>query len=492
MAGDNVIRVDASPRYDLSPYLYMQFMEPLGTTDGSVEAAWDFLRNDWREDVIETTAELAPTLIRWGGCFSSIYRWREGVGPRRKPMVNIVWGGMESNRIGTHEFVDFCRRVGAEPFYCVNFESDGRRHWARPPTGGVRSAGPKEAAEWVDYCNNPRNTQRRANGAGKPFNLGLWQIGNETSYDPRGYDCETAARRTVAFAKAMREKDASIELIGWGDSGWAGRMLDVAGEHLQYIAFHHGLNPQQGAKGSPLRDTEYRKNPARTWHHLMQAYKIAEAKILEMRQAVAGWNKPLALTECHFSLQGRNRCEVLSTWAAGVAYARILNVHERNGDMLKIATLADFCGTRWQVNAVMIPTPRGRPFLMPVGRVMSLYRRHVGKKAIQVTSAPQDLDITASRTRNRIFLHVVNTNRTRSVSARLAIGGMAVKSGRVFEIAASPECEIMETWPDVFATREKDLGKRRRWTFPPASVSAVELTVEKRTEAPERESHNST
>ena len=30
---------------------------------------------------------------------------------------------------------------------------------------------------------------------------------------------------------------------------------------------------------------------------------------------------PLALTECHFSLQGPNRCEVLSSWAAGIAMA---------------------------------------------------------------------------------------------------------------------------------------------------------------------------
>ena len=38
--------------------------------------------------------------------------------------------------------------------------------------------------------------------------------------------------------------------------------------------------------------------------------------------------------------------------------ARLLNVHTRHGDVLKIATAADFCGNRWQVNAIMIPTPR--------------------------------------------------------------------------------------------------------------------------------------
>ena len=65
------LTVDIQPKFSLSPYLYMQFMEPLGTTDGSVEAAWNFLRDEWREDLIEVTKELAPTLIRWGGCYSS-------------------------------------------------------------------------------------------------------------------------------------------------------------------------------------------------------------------------------------------------------------------------------------------------------------------------------------------------------------------------------------------------------------------------------------
>lgn len=67
----------------------------------------------------------------------------------------------------------------------------------------------------------------------------------------------------------------------------------------------------------------------------------------------------MALTERNYSVEGRNRCEVLSSWAAGVSYARIMNLHERNGDVLKIATMADFCGTRWQVNALMIPVPTG-------------------------------------------------------------------------------------------------------------------------------------
>src|SRR5689334_17241462 len=102
------IVVDPTPLFELSPYLYMQFMEPLGATDGSVEAAWDHGRDAWRDDVVEVTRELEPTMMRWGGIFADFYRWREGVGPRdsRRPMLNLLWGGIESNQVGTAEFVD--------------------------------------------------------------------------------------------------------------------------------------------------------------------------------------------------------------------------------------------------------------------------------------------------------------------------------------------------------------------------------------------------
>jgi len=475
------LTVDPTARFDLSPYLFMQFMEPLGTTDGSVEAAWDHQRGCWREDVIAATRELAPPLIRWGGIFSSYYRWREGVGPRarRRPMHNVQWGGVETNQVGTQEFVEFCRAVGADPLLSVNFESDGRRCWSRPPVGGVRAAGPQEAAAWVSYCNQPGHAQRRANGAPKPLGVRLWQIGNETSYGEGGFDCETAARRTLAFARAMHRADPSIELIGWGDSGWAPRMIEVAGEHLRYVAVHHFFG--SGLEGSPLRGSEWRRDTELTWRHLMHAHHSLEAKLAAAREQVAGSGVDLAMTEGHFGLPGRNRCEVLSTWAAGVADARLLNVQQRHGDVLKIANLSDFCGTRWMVNSIMIPTPprAGRAYLMPVAWVTALYRRHIGDKAVSVVAAPDHLDVVASRRGGRVFLHVVNTNMTQAVRAKLRVAGRRVASGRVFEMAHEPFREIDETAPEAFAATERALPSSGVWEFPAASVSAVEVRLER-------------
>lgn len=470
--------IDPTPQHELSPYLYMQFMEPLGVTDSSVAAAWDFGRDVWREDVVECTRRLAPTLIRWGGCFASYYRWREGVGPRdsRVPMINMLWGGLESNQVGTAEFVDFCNQVGADALMCVNFESDFRPYWSRDPKGRSRVGDAREAAEWVRYCNAPDSAERRAHGHTEPLRIPIWQIGNETSYDSNA-DLEVAARKTVEFARAMRAEDPSIKLIGWGDSGWAPRMLEVAGEHLDYVAFHHMFNPDSGRPEPVLRGQEYRRDPEATWDRLMAARDVHEARIREMREQVADYDTPLALTECHLALPGRNRCEVLSTWAAGVAYARMANVHERHGDLLKIATLADFCGTRWQVNAVMIPVPGGPAYMMPVALVMGLYRRNTGTHALGLSGAPDDLDVTASRDGDTVYLHVANTNRGSSVAVQLAVAGMEILSGKVRELSADPEFEVMEGQSEEIQPVEHDLPADATWRFPAASVSAVTLKV---------------
>lgn len=63
------IQIDPKPAFELSPYLYMQFMEPLVTTDSSVEAAWDHKTDNWKDTVINVTKKLAPGMMRLGRQF---------------------------------------------------------------------------------------------------------------------------------------------------------------------------------------------------------------------------------------------------------------------------------------------------------------------------------------------------------------------------------------------------------------------------------------
>jgi alpha-L-arabinofuranosidase len=473
-----VLGIELEPKHELSPYLFMQFMEPLGVTDSSVEAAWDHEHDAWRRDVVEVTRELEPTMLRWGGIFTDFYRWREGVGPRnqRRPMHNIMWGGIESNQVGTAEFVDFARQVHAEPLMCVNFESDGREQFRRFK-GEDRSGDAAEAADWVAYCNDPDNAERIGHGIRDPLTIRYWQLGNETSYDRRGFSRKTAVAKTIEFAKAMRAVDPSIQIIAWGDSSWGREMVEHAGEFVDLLAFHHMFNPD--SRESPVLEGErYRRDADDTWHQLMDAWRIHDRKIREVRDSLEGRRVPLAMTECHFAIPGRDRCDVMSTWATGVAYGRILNTQQRHGDVLKIATAADFCGTRWQVNAVMIPVPRGQTFLMPVARVMKLYRHHIGCHAVDVTECPDGLDVVASRSDNTLFLHVVNTSRTDSASAQLRLPGVAVASATAHQIVDDPMVEVHElNSSEVMQVRKSMLSADGRWSFPAASVTAVEVKL---------------
>ena len=125
-----------------------------------------------RNDVIAALREIDPPVIRWpGGCFADTYHWQDGIGPRsqRPSIINTTWGGVtEDNSFGTHEFLDLCELVGAEPYICLNVGS-----------GTVR-----EAAEWVEYVNSnaisPMTDLRKKNGREQPWNVKFWAVGNES------------------------------------------------------------------------------------------------------------------------------------------------------------------------------------------------------------------------------------------------------------------------------------------------------------------------
>ena len=476
----SAILVDPKPLFDISPYLYMQFMEPLGATDNSMEAAWSYDRDNWRTDFIDITKDLAPPMMRFGGLLSRYYRWREGVGaPSNRPWYrNYVWGGKETHRVGTREFIDFCRRVNSEPLYCVNFLADGFEHYAHKAEGN-RTADAAEAADWVSYCNDPDDKLRNAHGDAKPYGVKFWQLGNETNYGRGGFNKEQAIARTIEFAKAMRARDPHLKLIAWGDNGWATDMVSQAAEHVDYIAVHM-MQQTPVRKETVLQGNDYQEAPERAWEELMELIpERIEKKLLAVEAQMSNSRLPIAITEGHLSLQPHNANPILTEWLTGVYHARVMNLYQRHGERVKIATAADFNGMRWTTNAVMHQVPTGVSYLLPVGAVMRLFRRHGGEKHVAVNSSPGALDVAASRTGNKIFLHVANMDYRRPVETTLAVDGLAITQAKVFEIAPEkPRQEISPRNPNVFDAREKSVpaGETLSWRFPARSVSAVELT----------------
>lgn len=125
----------------------------------------------FREDVIYALKDMNIPLLRWpGGCFADTYHWKDGIGPKheRPSMVNVHWGNVtEDNSFGTHEFLDFCELIGAEPYININ----------------VGSGTVQEASEWVEYVTSsnisPMTDLRKKNGREEPWDVKYWGIGNE-------------------------------------------------------------------------------------------------------------------------------------------------------------------------------------------------------------------------------------------------------------------------------------------------------------------------
>ena len=105
--------------------------------------------------------------------------------------------------------------------------------------------------------------------------------------------------------------------------------------------------------------------------------------------------------------------------------------------------------------------------MMPVARVMSLYRHHVGTQAVRVAACPGRAGRDGQPHGDRFFLHVVNTHRDRAVDVQFKVPGMTAVGGKVFEIAADPDFEIMETLRQRLAPAERVLPASGPWRLPP-------------------------
>ena len=491
------ISITPTPLHKLSPYLYMQFAEPLGCADSSIDAAWDFKNKCWQPKTIEILKKLGPTMIRWGGCFASYYHWYEAVGPQRRPMHNLCWDGIYLNQVGTGELAALAGELNSELLMTVNFLSDGRQEWYEAAPGDNRIGTAQEAADWIRYCNDPEDKLRLSHGRKEPYNIRFWQIGNETGYAPpcfrSGFTAQENALHAAGFAKAMHNADPSIRLTVWGDgpnevwkkrfyngelSDWTKAVCESVGDDAEFVAFHNHFGGDE--EFAALNGTGYRKDPGLTWELLKKAYRDFSDRLDYMCRSVKPYGKKLAMTEGHMVHVCRDRTGLMASWAAGVMYAGCFNELQRRGDTVGIATLADFMGNRWNSNAVMLPAPawipEAAPYLLPVGHIAKLYRHHTGEEAVGVDTGSTSVDAAASCTGNKFFCHLVNMERDSAPKITLAIGGKTITNFKVLEIAADPELEVMENTSTALEPVERNITDGN-YTLPGAAVAVIEAEL---------------
>lgn len=235
------IHVDAGTELGrIHPNIYGHFLESnfFGNIEGGVfdegsplSVGEPGLLNGMRQDVIDACRELNIPVARWpGGNFTSAYHWTDGIGPRddRPRRLDLTWGGEESNRFGTDEFLAWCEAIGSEAYLA---------HSCRSVDDAVR---------WVEYTNYGGNTglsqQRTANGRREPWRVRYWGLGNEV-YGPWQMGHRPADRYAIdarEHARFMRLVDPEIELIGVGlhNEEWTRQVLHHTGPLLDFLSIH--------------------------------------------------------------------------------------------------------------------------------------------------------------------------------------------------------------------------------------------------------------
>jgi alpha-N-arabinofuranosidase len=184
-------------------------LEIIGTGSGAFQiGAVSLMPSDnvqgFHAGIIKYLKDTGFLMAKWpGGNFVSGYDWRDGLGDpdKRPPKPETMWGNaIESNDIGIHEFIAFCRLLGAEPDVAVN-------------TGFGEA---RVAADEVEYCNGSTETRmgklRAENGHAEPFNVRLWTIGNEM-YGPWQFGYMSLNQYWVKhndFVREMKKVDPKI------------------------------------------------------------------------------------------------------------------------------------------------------------------------------------------------------------------------------------------------------------------------------------------
>ena len=211
----------------------------------------------FRRDVADLVRELGVTVVRYpGGNFVSNYRWEDGVGPKgeRPVRLDLAWRSIETNQVGTDDFVDWCRSVDVEPMMAVNL--------------GTR--GIAEAVELLEYCNGDDGTQvserRVAHGHEQPHDIRVWCLGNEMDgpWQMGHKTAEEYARLAEETARAMRRLQPDLELVACGSSNrgmptfgtWERVVLERCFDLVDHISAHAYYEPHDGDLDSYLACAE--------------------------------------------------------------------------------------------------------------------------------------------------------------------------------------------------------------------------------------------
>ncbi len=475
----------------IDPKIYGVFMEPiefsgrrLGLPDsarfntlyGNLYDPTSPLANQdgFKTNYIDAMKELRVTNMRWpGGNFLMGYDWKDGIGPKneRPARINMAWGGIDNNHVGTDEWFALNRSMESENIVCVNL--------------GLGSI--LDAAHWVEYCNYPKGTYysdlRAKNGHPAPYKVKIWDLGNEVDGKPwelghkNALDYVEVAREA---AKAMQAVDKDIELVGCGSSwysqnswdDWNRTILKGIGDKIRYLSIHSYW------ENSPDYYS-YMGSSARIFDDRI-TITAAEIKAVSVTQNL---KNPVFLSVDEWGAFGRNFLNVLSV-------AQSFNSFLRHADVVKM-------GNYTAMTSLLSNDNQKGSYKTSLFYTFKLFSNNCRGESVDAYvicdtfntekyAGIPFLDVSASysKEKNELFINVINRHKDRAIQADVSnTSGSFTGKAEAMIITSS---NINE--PFTFDKQNEYLPVRKEsetidgklsFSFPPHSFTQIKLIPKK-------------
>ena len=338
----------------------------------------------FKPNFLRILAELHPEMLRWpGGYFVTHYHWKDGIGPqdqRRVSPVN-VWDDRDTNAFGVDEFIRLCRTIGAEPLIVVN------SHPAEDASAEQIAALLQDTLDLMEYCNGPAESTwgeiRSRNGHPEPYHVKYWELDDMVT----GQKSALALRWAQAMKEAWPESKLMVDAPFGNspeDQALIREALSQFSPWVDFISIEH------------YAESSEHQNALMDWDRYLKNLRtlISECPKPTIKVTISEWNL--------FS----------GNWRNGLYVGCLLNLFERNSDLVEITCPAILMGhvSGWGEHT-LIRFDQSRWYPSPGHQVWKLWHDFYAPDRLDLPSSlSSPLDIVTTRDKNHrwIYLKIVN------------------------------------------------------------------------------------
>jgi len=465
---------------EIDPKIYGVFMEPIqisgrrGLPDSpQVNTLYGNLydpsspladENGFKKNYIDAMKELKITNIRWpGGNFLMGYNWQDGIGPKdkRPARINMAWGGIDNNHVGTDEWFALNKAIGSENIVAVNL--------------GLGTI--QDAAYWLEYCNYPKGTYysdlRAKNGHPAPYKIAYLGIGNES------WDCggNMTPDYYLSQLKIYSRFARNFNPAQQGNNQMLKIAVGPGGNEPRFIEWTEAvMKAWQNRQWSwDLQGLSLHNYTVVRWDHKLASVGFGESEYsrilkatLEMEGLVSKYSgimdkydpqKNIALVvdewgSWYASLPGANPGFLVqqNSIRDAILAALNLNIFARHADRVRMANIAQMIN----VLQAMIMTNKEKMVLTPSYYVYKLYLPFQDGSFVPVDfnagvythgeiSLPRLDAIAAKDSSGKLWLEITNLDPNRSSDIEVTVAGLTPKKA-IGQTLTAPKVDSVNTF----------------------------------------------